>query len=93
MSHLYSAICTIGAVGLSGIGVVHLTLTFVGRKSPAETRGSILAAATCLLAGAAMAAEASRIHTVAILAAPLGALSAVIWFRHIYAQSLHNTTM
>ena len=56
-------------------------------------RGCLLAATTFLLFAVALWAQAARQHFVTMAAFLLGTACALLWFCHIYTQSLHNTTM
>jgi len=80
-------------VFLSSACLFNIALAVRRRNSPAERRGCLLAAASCLLLAAAIWAQVSRQNVAALTACGLSIACALAWFYHIYLQSLHNTTM
>ena len=81
----------IGALCIAGL--LNLFRMVSRAQSPAELRGCLLAGATLLLFAMALWARGAHQSVVALVAAALGAACALAWFRHIYKQSLHNTSM
>jgi peptidoglycan/LPS O-acetylase OafA/YrhL len=82
-----------GIVALAAAGALNLFWMARRRRSPAETRGCLLAAGALLLFAAALWLQSRGLAAPSLAAALVGAAAALGWFHHIYRQSLQNTTM
>lgn len=81
----------VGLAALFGIGAAwNVCLSIIRRSGPTERTGCLLAGGCLFTAAMALGLSPAAIRWPAgLVSAGLG----IAWLRHIYRQSLHNTTM